>query len=88
MKTFILCVSILLISTICNSQEKPKTLFVNGKDINKLGMEYIEISCYTTSMYGKNWAVNFDIGEEYVNWKGHRYTDENGRFDERSCIYC
>ncbi|RLD45662.1 MAG: hypothetical protein DRI89_00260 [Bacteroidetes bacterium] len=64
---------------ICFGQEeKQKTLFVNGKDINKLGLEYIEISCYTTSMYGKNWAVNFDIGEEYVNWKGHRYTDENG----------
>lgn len=79
MRTIILLTSILLTATICNAQEeKPKTLFVNGKDINKLGIEFIEIAAYNTSIYGKKWGIAIDIGQEYVSWKGSKYRDEKG----------
>lgn len=78
MKKWILSLTILLAATICFGQQKEKTLIVHGKDINQIENEYIEIVCYTTSLYGKKWAVNIDIGEEYVNWKGKVFQDENG----------
>lgn len=84
MKRLLLALTILLISGICFGQsetdtiQKTKTLFVNGYDINTLGLEYIEISAYTTSLYGKSWAITFDIGKPYVSWKGHKYLNENG----------
>jgi hypothetical protein len=78
MKHVIITLTILLTATICFGQEKEKTLIAHGKDINKIENEYIEIVCYTTTLYGKKWAVNIDIGEEYVNWKGKVFKDENG----------
>ncbi len=70
-------------SGICFAQsdtlsQKQKTLFVNGYDLNKVDAEYIEIVCYNNIYYGKKWAVTFDIGDKYINWKGHQYKDENG----------
>ena len=55
-----------------------KTLIINGMDINRLNLEYITISCYTTTMYGKSWAITFDIGNAYLDWKGHIYNDGSG----------
>jgi len=78
MKKVILILTIVISGLLAQAQDTIKTLIVNGKDINKIENEYIDIVCYNTSIYGKSWAVNFDIGDPYVNWKGHTYKDENG----------
>lgn len=71
---------ILMITSVGYSQnpEPEKTLLVNGVDINKIEAQYIEIVAYTTTIYGKKWAITFDLGKEYTNWKGHKYMTEKG----------
>jgi hypothetical protein len=84
MKKILLISTILLTATICFGQTedtitKPaKTLIVEGWDINKLDIKYIEIVCYYTYAYGKSWAIRFDIGKIYNPYKGKKYINENG----------